>query len=176
VSNKQGCLLSKLRLLLRPINGDEIVDTVLGVELNTDLPIQACFAPIETSCFDASHVRHNFELRIQAGATSRAKEVFVDLPACAGCVPGFWSACTDVSSNSHHLHDWLIPEVTLKDVRGTTAFDVYAASSKPRCTGRSCPRTASGPVGLSVSVARQYRIDHAPGHTTSDSLCNDRGQ
>lgn len=79
---------AKRLLLLRTLDIMQITYTIFGVELDADAVSQSCLAIVQSTCFDASHIRHNLELGVQAGPAGATEEVLVDLARVALGVPG----------------------------------------------------------------------------------------
>lgn len=100
----------------------QIADTILGVELYTNVPSEACCPTIESApvkeklvdalvlpCallvkenirLDASHIWHDFELGVQRRAALSTEEVLVDLPRISFDIPGFRRARGDLKVGS----------------------------------------------------------------------------
>lgn len=103
----------------------QVVNSVLGVELDTNLVPKAGVSSIETARLDASHIRHDLELGVQRATTVRAKPMLVDFATVSDSIVVLRLACDATSGQAHCDITGSSPLVTLKFVRGTTALLVY---------------------------------------------------
>jgi len=91
----QHIALTELRLLFGTRYLLQIANSILGIELDSNLPTQARGTTIKPTRLDTSDIRHDFQLCIQRRSALSAEEVLVDFARVAFDVPGLRAAGRD---------------------------------------------------------------------------------